>query len=396
METESILSQLNSPKMYLVCGLIVLFVALVCVVFMVRAYRAGVKIGMDTAKMKRVIIFSATFTVLPAVGILLGVIALSGSLGTPWPWLRLSVIGALHYETQVAQGAAEQVGMQKLSASEMTAHAFVTIALLMSVCIIWGMVLSVFFNKLYMKKLNGLKNQDPAESGSAEASEGPASGLTIREAAEETSENGVPARTNYILFTENGSEVVEEQDTVSLADMFRPEPGTEIRVEEGVIPNRTEILIQTLAKQQDGSSEEEQPVIVLKEAGDITRAEAASGDDAPVLAEDAKDPGQVLTEAAAAAAPDAPEKKRGFGDIAMSAMFIGLVSAYIGSYIGNWVSGKGRFTFAGDWRPIVVALVSAASMAFFLWLSEKKKLTWLDSFSVAASMLLGMLTAVLL
>lgn len=46
------------------------------------------------------------------MGILLGVIALSGSLGTPWPWLRLSVIGALHYETQVAQAAAEQVGMR--------------------------------------------------------------------------------------------------------------------------------------------------------------------------------------------------------------------------------------------------------------------------------------------
>ena len=39
-------------------------------------------------------------------GILLGVIALSGSLGTPWPWLRLSVIGALHYETSVADAAA--------------------------------------------------------------------------------------------------------------------------------------------------------------------------------------------------------------------------------------------------------------------------------------------------
>ena len=156
----SVAEKLNSSPMYLICGGIIAFVAVVCVIFMVRAYRQGKALGMDTVKMKRVIVSSATFSVLPSVGILLGVIALSGSLGIPWPWLRLSVIGALHYETQVAQGAAEQVGMKELSSSEMTASGFATIALLMSICIIWGMVLSVLFNKKYTKKLvsNNKKN----------------------------------------------------------------------------------------------------------------------------------------------------------------------------------------------------------------------------------------------
>ena len=103
---NNILAQLNSVPMYAICGGIIAFVAVVCVIFLVRAYRAGLAIGIDSARMKRAITSSATFSVLPSVGILLGVIALSGSLGTPWPWLRLSVIGALHYETQVAQAAA--------------------------------------------------------------------------------------------------------------------------------------------------------------------------------------------------------------------------------------------------------------------------------------------------
>ena len=141
-------NMLSSPTMYLICGGIVLFVAAVCVVFAVRAWKAGKAIGMDTAVLRRVVTSSASFSVLPAVGILLGVIALSGALGIPWPWLRLSVIGALHYETQVAQGAAEQVGIH-LSSSEMTASAFSTIALLMSVCIMWGMILNLFLNKKY-------------------------------------------------------------------------------------------------------------------------------------------------------------------------------------------------------------------------------------------------------
>ena len=90
----SVIQQLSSPIMYLICGGIVVFVAAVCVIFAVRAWRAGKAIGMDTAVLRRIVTASASFSVLPAIGILLGVIALSGALGIPWPWLRLSVIGA--------------------------------------------------------------------------------------------------------------------------------------------------------------------------------------------------------------------------------------------------------------------------------------------------------------
>ena len=248
----TILSQLNGPAIYAVCGGIVAFVAVICVVFMIRAWRAGVALGMDKTKMRRVITSSVTFTILPSIGILLGVIALSGSLGTPWPWLRLSVVGALHYETQVAQAAAEQVGMSSLSAAEMTPRAFTTIALLMSVCIIWGMLLSTLFSKRYLKKLGG--------------------------------------------------------------------------------------------------------------AGSSGGGGAAAG----------------------------------FGDRAMTAMFIGLICAYVGSYIGGFVSGEGLFTFSGDWTPLAVAGVSALTMAGCVYLSEKKGMAWLESFSIAGSMLVGMAAAVLL
>ena len=58
-----LLDKLNSPFMYMVCGSIVAFIGAVCVVFLVRAYRAGLAIGMERAKLKRVIISSASFTV---------------------------------------------------------------------------------------------------------------------------------------------------------------------------------------------------------------------------------------------------------------------------------------------------------------------------------------------
>ena len=148
----TVLEQLNGGGVYLICGSIVAFIAVVCIIFMIRAWRAGKALGMDVTRMKRAVTASATFSVLPSVGILLGVIALSGSLGVPWPWLRLSVIGALHYETQVADAAAEQLGVS-LGSGSMTVQAFPTIALLMSICIMWGMILSVLFNKKYLRKL---------------------------------------------------------------------------------------------------------------------------------------------------------------------------------------------------------------------------------------------------
>ena len=74
----SILSQLNSPAMYAICGGIVAFVALICIVFLIRAWRAGLALGMDPVKLKRVVVSSATFSALPSVGILLGVIEILG------------------------------------------------------------------------------------------------------------------------------------------------------------------------------------------------------------------------------------------------------------------------------------------------------------------------------
>ena len=46
---NNILAQLNSAPMYAICGGIIAFVAAVCVVFLVRSYRAGLAIGIAYA-----------------------------------------------------------------------------------------------------------------------------------------------------------------------------------------------------------------------------------------------------------------------------------------------------------------------------------------------------------
>ena len=107
---DHLLEQLNAPILYALVGGAILLVVAMCVTFMVKSWRAGLRLGMDRAVLKKTVISSATFTLLPAFSILLGVIALSGSLGIPLPWLRLSVIGNLQYEVNVAEIAATGIG----------------------------------------------------------------------------------------------------------------------------------------------------------------------------------------------------------------------------------------------------------------------------------------------
>ena len=142
----------NSLSLYLLVGAILLFIAAGCVVFMIKSYRAGLKIGMDKKVLTGAITSSAAFTVLPSISILLGVIALSGSLGVPAAWLRLSVVGNIQYEATVANIAAENMGTA-LDSSVLTMNNLVTILLVMTVGIIWGCLLTIFTLKGYSKKL---------------------------------------------------------------------------------------------------------------------------------------------------------------------------------------------------------------------------------------------------
>ena len=147
------LSQVNAPSFYLIVAVILLLVTLMCLVLLVKCYRAGIRMGMDKAVLKKTITSSATFTLLPSISILLGVVALSGTLGVPLSWLRLSVIGSLQYELNVAEIAAQSIGLTGLRVEEMSMPAFVTIALVMTIGILGGLFFTIFFLKKYLNKL---------------------------------------------------------------------------------------------------------------------------------------------------------------------------------------------------------------------------------------------------
>lgn len=146
-------SNVNAGIFYLIVAGVLGFITIMCFVFLVKSYRAGIRIGMDKKVLKKTITASATFTLLPSISILLGVVALSGTLGVPFSWLRLSVIGALQYELNVAEIAAQSYGLSGLRVGEMNMSAFVTIALVMTIGILGGVFCCIFFLKKYLGKI---------------------------------------------------------------------------------------------------------------------------------------------------------------------------------------------------------------------------------------------------
>lgn len=245
--------------MYLLAAFVTVFIIGGSIVFLRSAIRQSKQLGMSKELTKKAIVSSVSFSVLPSIGIFIGVITMSGLLGIPLPWIRLSVVGALHYELMAASVAADGI-----TVVTMTTEHLVTIAFVMTLSIIWGGIFSIFFLKKYQTK------------------------------------------------------------------------------------------------------------VVNKAASD----------------------------------------KKGFGRFLFDAVFIGMICAYVGDAFAKIIKfetkliengayvldGNGDYVLQDNktFVPLIVLLSSMAAMAFFDWLIRKRKIQWLENFSLALSMIFGMIVAVVL
>ncbi len=149
----------NDGFMYLVTALVIAIVIAQSVFFLLKAIKRAKQLNIQSDVIKKTISSSAIFTIAPAVAILLGVIALSKALGFPFPWLRLSIIGALTYETSAAATAASAVGFD-LSNTITDPAAFADIAWVVTVGSVFAMLLVIFFTKKIENSLDKIKAKD--------------------------------------------------------------------------------------------------------------------------------------------------------------------------------------------------------------------------------------------
>ena len=150
----------NHPVLFLLAGIIVLIVLAQSLFFLRKAWRRGKEIGMPMDKLRRVVIGTAIFTVAPALAIVISVISLSKKLGIPLPWMRLSVVGAITYETPAAANALSAMGLEWADILELTATQYVTVAAVMTMGIMVGIWLVPVVGKRLISGMINLEKRD--------------------------------------------------------------------------------------------------------------------------------------------------------------------------------------------------------------------------------------------
>ena len=136
----------NHPILFVLVGAVVALVLAQSVYFLWRAIARARQLGITSGTVKKTVASAALFTVAPAIAVLVGVVALSKSLGIALPWLRLSVIGSITYETVAAGNALEAAGLSA-GTTITDPSIFVTVAWVMTVGIAAGLILVPFLTK---------------------------------------------------------------------------------------------------------------------------------------------------------------------------------------------------------------------------------------------------------
>lgn len=152
---------INSTFLFVIVAIILLLVVTQAIFFLVRAWRQAKALGMEKKTLFGVVRTSAIFTVVPAISILIGLLALSKKLGVPLPWLRLSVIGSITYETPAAEAAANAVGTSIGNTSvALTAPQYTSIAWVMTLGIMASVILTPILCKRLLGNVDKFKNRD--------------------------------------------------------------------------------------------------------------------------------------------------------------------------------------------------------------------------------------------
>lgn len=149
----------NHPFIYLLAGIVVVFIIAQSGFFLYKAVRRARQLNISGGTIKKTVFSSALFSVAPAASILVGVITLSKFIGLPLPWLRLSVLGAVTYELPSATIAANAMGAS-VAETISSAQTFSTIAWVMTLGIISGLVLVLFGLKKIQGGLISLTGKD--------------------------------------------------------------------------------------------------------------------------------------------------------------------------------------------------------------------------------------------
>ena len=151
MTSEQIFSIKNGTYLYIMGIIVAIFVLGQSVFFLVNAWKRGKEIGLSESKMKAAAVSSATFSIVPSVPIVLSLLTLAATLGVPYAWTRLSVIGSMVYEVSAAEAVAASGDLGG------DLSVFASAMWVMALGILIGPIINMFFLKKYQSRIKALR-----------------------------------------------------------------------------------------------------------------------------------------------------------------------------------------------------------------------------------------------
>ena len=152
--------RMDHPIIYALVAITIVAVLGQSVFFLWRALKKAKELKMDKAKIRATILSSLVFTIAPAVSIIICVMTLSKSLGVARPWLRLSVVGSLSYETVAANNALSGMALKLGEVTNLTGSQFVTVVFVMTISIMAGVLLTPIASKKIQGGLQKMEKRD--------------------------------------------------------------------------------------------------------------------------------------------------------------------------------------------------------------------------------------------
>lgn len=150
---------MNFFPLYIIGAILISYVLFESVVIYRKAYKRGLELGMTKTQLNETTRSSAIFSIVPSLPILIGLVTMSPLFGNVViPWIRLSVIGSVSYETYAASQIKQAAGVASLTEN---LQVYSTAIWTMTLSILSGMIILIFFYKQYTKKLEAIKIKNP-------------------------------------------------------------------------------------------------------------------------------------------------------------------------------------------------------------------------------------------
>lgn len=156
---------MSSPLLYALVAAGIAYLLIFCSYTVWRSYKHGLSIGLTKDQLKTAIESSAIYSIVPSISIVVGLISLSGVIGVPWAWFRLSVVGAVSYELIAAEMTATGAGfasMAELGASANGASLVGTVMFVMSIGILSGVITLLIAGPSVVKGVAKLRDKNGA------------------------------------------------------------------------------------------------------------------------------------------------------------------------------------------------------------------------------------------